>query len=802
MRQKPERTTAIQDVQIEAGAARGLLSRALESRLLMDAITCMTLSWGCLMALFSFTVLDGGLRSCFIMACVMTIIVMGLSRRWWLSPVALALFSAGYAIKHIWAGDLLEQIGYIESFLHWIAIGVPYSNDVAENAFLSVLQVLIAFAVTVVLFVLIRRLFFFPAILLLQAGVLTVSFCLSSTDLSAPICVSAAGLIILLPRVYARRIARSEEQKGVTAAQTGLLRARMQLVAIPAAVVAVVLALMITPQDTPVWKSYRLNLLIQDIGTWSNSPFSQWPSSYSGYQLESMGFQTQNGRLGGPVTLKGDLYLSVQTPQPVLLKGRVLDYYTGYSWDVSRPDGDLRLKSLFGRGTMRETFDLDQPYGGKTARELYRQLTTDVEITVTHERRIFNTLFTAGGISDVTSNRSAMTLEPYYNRRSELYLHGIMPSWAGYAMQTRVWKTGTVGFDTLFTQLEEQTRGDRLFESVSARYTQLPETLPESVRNTAAAITDGIASPYLQAKAISRWLAENADYTLEPEMPPEDMDFTAHFLETRKGYCVYFATAMTVLARCEGLPARYVQGFALENGTKSNQYIATGQSAHAWSEIYFEGIGWMPFDPLDWSPEAPLNQEEPDVEPSETVPPPTASLRPAASASSAENPPSEPSPVTEPPTENEGGNLIVWLVIFALLGFLAMRIAFRLLLWAAPRCKLRRWAFERVHRRYPDEPAQLNAVYRDILRLLALNELTVRPGETLVSFPERIDAFMRFDGLTLSACAKPLMQLHFNGTPPSCDDVSYACHYHACLEEHTLDRLGKVRYLFKCGLRR
>lgn len=90
-------------------------------------------------------------------------------------------------------------------------------------------------------------------------------------------------------------------------------------------------------------------------------------------------------------------------------------------------------------------------------------------------------------------------------------------------------------------------------------------------------------------------------YTLTPgELPDwveEERDFMDYFLlESRKGYCTYFATAFVLLARAEGIPARYVQGYCVPVPESGEAYVDSSM-AHAWPEAYLKGVGWIPFEP-------------------------------------------------------------------------------------------------------------------------------------------------------------------------------------------------------------
>ncbi len=133
---------------------------------------------------------------------------------------------------------------------------------------------------------------------------------------------------------------------------------------------------------------------------------------------------------------------------------------------------------------------------------------------------------------------------------------------------------------------------------VAQRYLPLPGTVPERVRALARDLTANSATPYDQALAIETYL-RTYPYSLAVLAPPPDRDATDYFLfDLKKGYCNYYATAMTVLARAAGLPARLVTGYA--SGTYdpyTAQYVIRQNDAHAWTGIYFSGIGWIEFEP-------------------------------------------------------------------------------------------------------------------------------------------------------------------------------------------------------------
>ena len=137
----------------------------------------------------------------------------------------------------------------------------------------------------------------------------------------------------------------------------------------------------------------------------------------------------------------------------------------------------------------------------------------------------------------------------------------------------------------------------RIPPSVLERYLQLPSGLDPRIPALAARLTRDASTPFDQANALERALQSGWTYSLEGGHDPADP--LADFLfDRREGHCEYFATAMAVLARHVGLPARVVNGFYGGVWNRFGNYHAIRQAdAHSWVEVYFAGVGWLTFDP-------------------------------------------------------------------------------------------------------------------------------------------------------------------------------------------------------------
>jgi protein-glutamine gamma-glutamyltransferase len=137
-----------------------------------------------------------------------------------------------------------------------------------------------------------------------------------------------------------------------------------------------------------------------------------------------------------------------------------------------------------------------------------------------------------------------------------------------------------------------------------SRLTALLDAHPEIVRyvpleKTALAVAAGARTPYAAATSLESWFRTRGGFTYSSRPPIfAEAPLVGFVVETREGYCQYFAGAMALMLRYLGVPARVAVGFS--SGTydaRSGVWTVTDHEAHAWVEAWFRGYGWLPFDP-------------------------------------------------------------------------------------------------------------------------------------------------------------------------------------------------------------
>ena len=141
-------------------------------------------------------------------------------------------------------------------------------------------------------------------------------------------------------------------------------------------------------------------------------------------------------------------------------------------------------------------------------------------------------------------------------------------------------------------------------DEIRYTYLQLP-VLDPRIKELADQVTAHARNAYDKVEAIELYLKTRYSYTLNLS-GPKTADPLANFLFVRRsGNCEYFAAAMAVMLRAEGIPTRYVTGFLQgEYNDLAGDYIVRESDAHAWVEVYFPGDGWITFDPTPGSDDA------------------------------------------------------------------------------------------------------------------------------------------------------------------------------------------------------
>ena len=528
------------------------------------------------------------------------------------------------------------------------------------------------------------------------------------------------------------------------------------------------------------------------------------------FSLSTEGYYPEGqDQLGGKPDPRDRVVMQVSTPRTVYLRGVILDRYTGRNW-VNTTGGRRYLRQSPRLAQLRASlFDEDLP-----PLNVRNSLCDPVTVSVRMLSDGASTLYVPQRVREITPGGD---LVPYFSNSSELFVTRNLRAGDTYSVSAPLFTAGDPGLGTLIEVCS--TLEDSRYDEMTEAYTSLPSHLEEPVYALAREASSVAASPYDKALALQSWLIRGYRYTLDVAPHPENVDFVTSFLlDTRQGYCTYFASAMTVLCRMIGLPARYVEGWLAEPD-ENGEALVTGLNAHAWTEVYFKGFGWLTFDatprhtgsespdssgqdsppepsptpsPEPPGPEGSEDEPTPSPEPEKDVPTPEPTDEPSEEPS--EEPSPEPPDVSDPPTSPPDGEStppegpekpgsFPWLLLLLLL----------LAAGAALRVRMTSPAFR--EKRAQTESDRFDVWVREITDLLHAEGLDRRPGESPMAFGRRLDRTGPFS-VALGPVGECISLIRYSRAEATETDTGLIRDTSILLKDE-LSRPARLRYLLR-----
>jgi transglutaminase-like putative cysteine protease len=335
----------------------------------------------------------------------------------------------------------------------------------------------------------------------------------------------------------------------------------------------------------------------------------EWTRLFSSLNYQARGGVAVIGptlSFGGPRNLGGAIVMDVESPAGRYWRGAVYDTYTSRGWistdqetgavDAGKP---LPIPNYSLRKLVTQTVTLYLPAGGLV---FAAAQPVQVELPVRVE-------YSRVPISDDSAG------EPGEER--------FIPEISRLISKVRLREGQSYTVVSSLTEADPQSlreAGTNYPRGILDRYLQLPPTLSQRVRDLAVEITKGYGNPYDKVSALESYL-RGIPYNEKIPAPPAGRDGVEYFLfDIRQGYCDYYASALVVMARSLGIPARIATGYAQgEFQAALNAYRVKESDAHTWAEVFFPGYGWVEFEPTAAQPE--IVRPEPKEETGEVTSP-------------------------------------------------------------------------------------------------------------------------------------------------------------------------------------
>jgi len=272
-----------------------------------------------------------------------------------------------------------------------------------------------------------------------------------------------------------------------------------------------------------------------------------------------------------------DLF-EVRTPDPQYLRMYTLDEFDGEGWRSSDPTGSDG-QTLTVPTVLPQPSSYAPPPDSQTQPYTFTVL-TDFDASPALPMAQTPEQITAGDLGDVTWDPA----------RGQAFVDGGLDAGLEYTVRSRV----------VVPTAEQLERVHNLTSLQYGQWTRLPgeDVLDPRIEQLAKAWTADAASDYEKVLAIQQHFhSDGFQYSTDVDVA-DDPDALLTFLtQTKAGFCQQYATAMAVLVRELGLPARVAVGYQSGTLQDDGRYLVQSDDAHAWVEVYFEGYGWLQFEP-------------------------------------------------------------------------------------------------------------------------------------------------------------------------------------------------------------
>lgn len=636
--------------------------------------------------------------------------------------------------------ETLWRTYLLPAYEYFYNIGSFLSGYEVENATPGTYALLLGAGIAF-LSVIFGQLSFHPWIMLISAGAV---FGVAMKD------PTLYQLVFFLIAIFAVFMRLSKKRDFATVQQRAVVRRasiasnRYVKTAVPIVLVLMAFILLfntLLPED--VFYSKTLDDMVSRLTGYS---FNEDKSiGYYEFSLRNSGYYPLDTRLGGPVSPSNEPYIEVTSGQhSMYLRGAVYSTYTGQLWRQDTMDPNWMFNHQRNRDVQRDI--LGMPLNATVTEEskvLEPSPRMPMTIVPLKEQQV---VFSAGRVDNLTYAGLNEEMYAYFNIAGTMYSDQVIPD-SGYIADGEQFRLDLIQRGDVLTALSQGFAGNEVprinRDGDASRWLQLPaiQNLQATVAAHDQTLHDLVyAQPNLsqtaRVLAIRERIAETFSYNLEVPAPEANREFVTWFFETKEGYCTYFATTYAVLLREAGIPARYVEGFLVPAMPGGGSRIVSGEQAHAWTEVWFPGMGWIPFDA---TPQGTLDEmtqedeipEEPEPDFEEPEPEPTPEPTPE---------PEQPDP---PPTEEDEPQrsfwqtllLVLWTILKWLL-FLSPLIAY--LVWRYIVWKRRHDIPYLVKRFKGDEDKLVIAVWEDLRSIWELRGIKAMEDETVRQFFQRL----------------------------------------------------------------
>lgn len=703
------------------------------------------------------------------------------TRRWWIPIIYFGVLVPVFFLAISLSGDIFTFFESMASFIEWWSSGMPYASKWYSDQGFYLVNTITNMAIGILYFAVARIFKKAWLVVAVSVGAIIQSYSYGHTG------YNPVAFLFLLAGIFP--LIAGEKFQNVKLPDVknrfGIFGKKWLLVLVSTFLVTVILVTSFAVANNTkgsVRNRFNSNL-VADMQTIADTYTNE--QKKLSLSLFDLGLVTNSNYVGGNLyNIKPKVLATTNLTKSTLIKMTTFDTFDGVMWK-NNFEKSYRINGYW---------DYEQRVylaGNAVSNpEFLEELSTvaeksEVTFVLSEDSNFLPSVLQVIGFTENTD-----TINPVlYNKSSGLFSYYGFKKGYTYTIDALIYDTSQKVLNTQLKRIENSFgfEEDPLYDKnceFYKDYTQLPSQVPEQLKTVVANMNFENATVYEKAYKICEFFSSKGNfvYSRQSNVFKHGDNIIQKLFDTKKGHCLYFSTAMVIMAREVGIPSRLVAGYQTVSSSGNAYQIIDSSSPFAWVECYIPNIGWVAFNPSPAENIKYNNSNKNEV--LNTNPTPSINVD------------------TETEKEEQHGagtqlkrkdNFNILFIIFLSIVVLAIICV---ILNAVFSQKF--YEIDKVRKRFKNTTMQTKFYYKDILRQFYWLGFRFKKGETLRELTNRVCEKLSPGGAqTVLKAIKTVEKLHYGNITPTDDAVMGIFEARTRLEKVLLEKNNKVSYIFK-----
>ncbi len=747
---------------------------------IFSVLSCWLLSVGVCLILDAQLSFQIGIKPILWHTLIAVVAAVLFTRKWWIGIIYFGVLVPVFFIAISLSGDIFTFFESLAGFLEWWISGKPINSPWYSKQGFYLVHIFVNFGVGILFFAVAR---------IFKKAIITVALALvfaaanyangfsGYNPLAIPFLV--VGIFPLVAGEKFQRISQRSQKN-----MFGVFGKKWLVVFVSTFVAVIISAISVLAAFTnnSNTRNRFCSDIVADIQTITNTYTKE--QKRLNVSLFDLGLVMNSTYIGGDLySIKPEILASTDLLEETFVKVTSFDTFDGKMWHNDFVKS-YRINGLWDKKQNQYlAFNLlDDPFVMKNINNIADK--TTVHITLGKDT---NFLPTIGQVVSFKENTKTNNPILYDSRGRLLSYYGAKKDYR-YTIETLIYPTKQ---DFTVKQMRELTKSFELEEDPLCdkesdfykKYTKTYGNLPKAVKAAVDSLSFDMEKEYERAFNICEYFSKNDFiYTDEPPKFEKGDDVIKRLFETKRGHCMYYATAMVMMARESGVPARLVAGYRTVLADDNKTQVIDKSSPYAWVECHIPHVGWFPFDPTPEIDESVQHTSGNGNSPSGAV--------------------TIPNVVVDVETEKDSerkqaGTQLKWETTMNVSAILLVSIIVLVIILLILNTLLSQkfYEIEKVKKRYTSTKKQVEFYYQDILRQLALFGIILHRGETIDEIIKKANTLLLENDDLLEKGAEIIDALHYGEHTPTDEETNQIFEIRRRLEDLLKKRINPIVYL-------